>query len=223
MNKEVKLSYRTQELVSNIKSVPEKCFSDLSDFRDLLISLRKTASNQTHYHNLNEWSDRVYEFVHKKLKENKFKNGDPEANDKNPGARFWWNVYGIVGAAIYSRHLKTNVSNHHSSAFERNEALILELEDAIKFIENRPKLEYEVQYSENKEKLWVHCSTGETVGRFDTRFGMDIHTTIEEQNAGSGQCLHCTHGKSNPEDFDLFCKKAKELWGVEIDRSKIQW
>jgi hypothetical protein len=83
------------------------------------------------------------------------------------------------------------------------------------------KLYYEVQYSVNKEKLWVHCSTGETVGRFDTRFGIDIHTTIEEQMCGADQCLHCTHGKPTQEDFNLFCEKARGLWGVDIDRSKI--
>lgn len=82
---------------------------------------------------------------------------------------------------------------------------------------------YEVQYSENKEKLWVHCSTGETVARYDTRFGMDIHTTIQEQMNGKDQCLMCTHGKSNKKEFDSFCEKVKELWGVIIDKSKIEF
>ncbi len=80
---------------------------------------------------------------------------------------------------------------------------------------------YEIQYSVNKEKLWVHCSTGETVGRFDTRFGMDIHTSIDEQLSGANQCLHCTHEKPTKDDFDLFCEKAKELWGVEVDETMI--
>lgn len=83
------------------------------------------------------------------------------------------------------------------------------------------KLHYEIQYSQNREKLWVHCSTGETVGRFDSRFGMDIHTTINEQLKGSDQCLHCTHEKPDQETFDLFCVRAKELWGVEIDKTLI--
>jgi len=78
---------------------------------------------------------------------------------------------------------------------------------------------YEVQYSVNREKLWVHCSTGETVGRFDTRFGMDIHTTISEQSSGAGQCLHCTHGKPNKEDFELFCEKAKAIFYRDPDSS----
>ena len=85
------------------------------------------------------------------------------------------------------------------------------------------ELEYEVQYSVNKEKLWVHCSTGETVGRYDTRFGMDIHTTIDAQMNGADQCLLCTHGKSNPEEFLSFCDKVKELWGVDIDKTQIKF
>ena len=83
------------------------------------------------------------------------------------------------------------------------------------------KLTYEVQYSANKEKLWVHCSNGETVGRYDTRFGMDIHHTIEEQMNGKPQCINCTHGKSNLKEFEEFCRISRELWGVEIDKKQI--
>lgn len=89
-------------------------------------------------------------------------------------------------------------------------------------MDSQDKLEYQVQYSASKDTLWVHCSTGETVGRFSSKFGMDIHNTIKDQEKGSPQCLHCTHGKPTPEDFDLFCEKAKELWGVEIDKSQIE-
>ena len=82
---------------------------------------------------------------------------------------------------------------------------------------------YEIQYSETKDRLWVHCSTGETVGRYDTRFGMDIHNTVEQQLSGEPQCHHCTHGKSSPEEFDTFCNEALQLWGVEIDKSQIEF
>lgn len=88
---------------------------------------------------------------------------------------------------------------------------------------SKSKLKYEVQYSASKDTLWIHCSSGETVGRFSSKFGMDIHNTIAEQAKGSSQCLHCTHTKPTPEDFDLFCKKAKELWNVKIDKSQINF
>lgn len=83
------------------------------------------------------------------------------------------------------------------------------------------KINYEVQYSVEKTKLWIHSSSGETVGRYDVRFGMDIHNSLEEQMNGKAQCLHCTHGKSNWENFELFCEKANLLWGVNIDKSEI--
>ena len=81
---------------------------------------------------------------------------------------------------------------------------------------------YEVQYTAEKIKLWIHSSEGETVGRYDIRFGMDIHNSLEEQVNGKSQCLHCTHGKPNWNDFELFCEKAKILWRVNIDKSQIK-
>jgi len=83
--------------------------------------------------------------------------------------------------------------------------------------------EYQVQYSQCKTKLWVNCSTGDNVARYDIRFGMDIHTTTEEQLQGKPSCLLCTHGKSDQAEFDLFCSKVKELWNVDIDKTQIQF
>lgn len=81
---------------------------------------------------------------------------------------------------------------------------------------------YEIQYSALGDTVWVHCSTGETVGRFSTRFGMDIHRTVEEQMGGASQCLRCTHGKPTKSDFQDFCDQAKELWGVNIDKTQLE-
>lgn len=80
--------------------------------------------------------------------------------------------------------------------------------------------QYAVQYGEATGTVCVHASTGETVGRFSRRFGMDIHTSVEQQMAGKSQCLHCTHGKPTDEDLETFVSKAKELWGVKIDTAK---
>ena len=81
-------------------------------------------------------------------------------------------------------------------------------------------MEYEIQYGKGTQTVWVHASSGETVGRFSRRFGMDIHTTVEEQLAGKSQCLHCTQGKPSDEEVKLFVSKAKELWDVEIEEDK---
>lgn len=82
-------------------------------------------------------------------------------------------------------------------------------------------LYYQVQYCESHKKLWVHCSSGETVGRFDVRFGMDVHHPVAEQQLSKGQCLDCTHSRPDQVVFDRFCAYAQRLWGIEIDRSKI--
>lgn len=87
---------------------------------------------------------------------------------------------------------------------------------------DKKKKYYQIQYSENREKLWVHCSDGSTVARFDTRFGMDIHNTVTDQLNGKPQCLYCTHEKPLQEDFNTFCDKVKTLFGVEIDKTKIE-
>lgn len=34
---------------------------------------------------------------------------------------------------------------------------------------------FEIQLSANGETVWVHASDGSTVGRYSTRFGMDVH------------------------------------------------
>lgn len=80
---------------------------------------------------------------------------------------------------------------------------------------------YYAQYCNSKLKLWVH-SENETVARFDVRFGMDIHCSLEEQLSGKPQCLYCTHEKPNKQDFNTFCKKVKELFNVKIKKSKIK-
>lgn len=61
-----------------------------------------------------------------------------------------------------------------------------------------------VQTSANEQTVWVHALDGSTVGRFDWRFGVDVHSTIADQLAGRGQCLHCTHTPPSQSDWDDF-------------------
>jgi hypothetical protein len=113
---------------------PEKAshlIDELKEFLVLAIELRNTASKHTHYKDLDSWSNKVYDFIHKKLKRHGFVNGEPELNRKNLNASVWRAIYGGFGSIVYSPHLKTEVSLHHSSAFERNEALVLELDDLV--------------------------------------------------------------------------------------------
>jgi hypothetical protein len=128
-------SYRVREAIAT--EVGLDAFQELTEFLELLRGLSKTASKQTHYHKLDEWSDAVYGFVHKKLEEHGFINAAPLKGLEQPrDAEFWWKVYAIVGSVCYSPHLKTQVAWHHSSAWERNEALMADISDLI---ENKPK------------------------------------------------------------------------------------
>ena len=77
-------------------------------------------------------------------------------------------------------------------------------------------LEYEVQISQHRDTVWVHCSDGSTVGRFGIG-GIDIHTTVTEQLNGASQCRMCgPHKSAGSEDWDFFREKAKEFWNVDI-------
>lgn len=76
------------------------------------------------------------------------------------------------------------------------------------------KVIYEIQYDDRGKTLWVHASTGDTVGRFDRDFGIDIHHTIHEQlHENKPQCLKCTHTRPTYQDFEAFCIHAKLAWG----------
>lgn len=61
-----------------------------------------------------------------------------------------------------------------------------------------------VQTSDNEQTVWVHAMDGSTVGRFDWRFGIDVHSTVTDQLAGRSQCLHCTHAPPTQSDWEEF-------------------
>lgn len=76
-------------------------------------------------------------------------------------------------------------------------------------------MEYIYELAPTRKAVWVHASDGSTVGRFG-RMGIDIHTSITEQMAGSPECRLCTHAQVSEEDWSLFRSKAKEFWGLDI-------
>lgn len=78
-----------------------------------------------------------------------------------------------------------------------------------------------VQVSADRKTVWVHADDGSTVGRFSKAFGMDCHTTLTEQLAGAGQCLHCTHEPPGPAEWELFCDLMNEHYGITVDRSAL--
>lgn len=74
---------------------------------------------------------------------------------------------------------------------------------------------YEVEWSVQKDRVWIHASDGSTVGRF-SRTGIDLHHSITEQLQGKQECRYCTHRFATKSDWETFKKKAKEFWNVDI-------
>lgn len=66
--------------------------------------------------------------------------------------------------------------------------------------------------------VWVNDATGMCIGRF-SRFGIDVHRAFEEQIAGLGQCLHCTHARPGLIEWHGFVEAMRERHGVAIPAS----
>jgi hypothetical protein len=113
----------------------------LNELLKHLNTAKETASKRTHYDLLDEWSHPVSNIVHQILRESGFKNGNQEYNKQYTGIQFWWRIYEIWGSICYSKYLETEVSRQHSSAYERNNAFIQELEalkEKAKQLKNTP-------------------------------------------------------------------------------------
>lgn len=83
--------------------------------------------------------------------------------------------------------------------------------------------EFAIDRSADGKTVWVTGSDGSNIGRFSKTFGMDVHTTVTEQMAGSGQCLHCTHGRPGPAEWELFREKILTHYGIEVPADFITW
>ncbi|WP_371438319.1 hypothetical protein [Polaromonas sp.] len=74
-----------------------------------------------------------------------------------------------------------------------------------------------IQISSCGRTLWVHGTDGSTVGRFSTIFGMDVHTTFQQQMDGANQCLHCTHQQPTRADWIEFCRLMSVHHQISVD------
>lgn len=73
-----------------------------------------------------------------------------------------------------------------------------------------------LQISENGNTLWVHGPDGSTVGRFDWRFGMDVHNTVAAQMEGAPQCLKCTHEPATEKTWTQFVAAMREHHSIVV-------
>jgi|HubBroStandDraft_2_1064218.scaffolds.fasta_scaffold496597_2 hypothetical protein len=64
--------------------------------------------------------------------------------------------------------------------------------------------------------VWINGPDG-LLGRFGPH-GIDIHRPLRDQSE-HGECLHCTHVKTSPADWDIFCAKMQEHFGIQVPPS----
>lgn len=76
-----------------------------------------------------------------------------------------------------------------------------------------------LQRSENGNTIWVHGPDGSTVGRFDWRFGMDVHNTVAAQLEGAPQCLACTHEPATEKTWFQFVVAMREHHGIVVPKN----
>jgi hypothetical protein len=111
-----------------VKEASEAAKIAIVDMIRFCEGLRETSSKRTHYDRLNEWSDEVYGYIREKLAKFGHVSGSL-VNVASPNLSLWFEIYGLMSSVSYSPYLETQVARHHSSAYERNEALIMELKE----------------------------------------------------------------------------------------------
>ena len=133
----MKCSLSTKEIIDN--QLYDYLYNDdIIGFISLINQQKNIASKNTHYDHLNKWSDVIYEYIRTMLKKYNFKNG--EDNSSNKDVFIWWKIYHLMSNIIYSPYLVTSVSPHHSSAFERNNALNDEINLIYEYFSNKSNL-----------------------------------------------------------------------------------
>lgn len=110
----------------------------LADLKDFLDHLKKISpSTRTHYQELDEYISYKYDFIGKILDKYGFINGEKELNSKNKPATFFFEIYArlesFAGSALFVS--SDGVTPTKSSARDRNNWLMSELEQLIRFIE----------------------------------------------------------------------------------------
>lgn len=62
--------------------------------------------------------------------------------------------------------------------------------------------------------VWVNGERG-LIGRFGVN-GIDIHRPPLELLQTGSECLFCTHEKTTLQDWEVFVRRMKEFYGVQI-------
>lgn len=82
---------------------------------------------------------------------------------------------------------------------------------------------YDIDVSSDGGRVWVTGYDGSSIGRFNKRAGIDVHTTATQQMAGEGECLYCTHGAAGYNEWVVFCAKIKEHYDIDVPLDLIKF
>lgn len=77
-------------------------------------------------------------------------------------------------------------------------------------------VDYEVLVSSANDTVWVNGADGSCIGRFNKRFGIDVHRTATAQMAGADQCLFCTHAAAGVEEWKEFRERMQAGYGILV-------
>jgi hypothetical protein len=116
----IELSFHAKEAVKLFNDCTPTILDEFNEFKKLLEHWTEKASKETHYYRLNYWENAVLKFIMAKLQ---------DQNSQNYS--FWLNLYKTANTIHLSPHLKTYVKRHHASAYDRNQAFLLEINSIV--------------------------------------------------------------------------------------------
>ena len=129
----MKISYQLEKCME-IDSISLSCYHELCNFAKWLQDACDWTDRRTHYQGLDEWLTPKNQIISKNLDKFGFINGKGSTNNDSA---FWWVIHQLE--PCYSLNLVTEVSSHHSSAWERNNCMLIEIEHLISQFENKIK------------------------------------------------------------------------------------
>lgn len=110
----MKQPYILNKLITEPLDINLDCLHSLFDLLTWLEESKTWASKGTHYFGLPTWWDKYGKIVSENLHKYGFINGK---GPTSPEGLFWWKIYQYD--PTNSPNLKTQVSTHHASAYER--------------------------------------------------------------------------------------------------------
>jgi hypothetical protein len=83
---------------------------------------------------------------------------------------------------------------------------------------------HQIEVSASGNTVWINSGVdGSCIGRFDKRFGLDVHRSGTEQLQGMSECLHCTHGPAGYAEWREFQQLMYKHYNIAIPDLLLQF